>query len=162
MFACLGDVGLVLGLDLLEGEFKTLGLVLVLVPGVARGGEESGEPFVLGFEPEGVCLRVGELCAEFLEGDFEVPVFLFELVCVRVGRSTCDRRTKNERDGRTCALFLLTQSGPELVDRLVHVVFFFLHVLYSLVALGEETLESSDFREKPAADLERKLWKRAR
>ena len=89
-----------LGHDLLEGEFQTLGLVLLL-PGIARSGEESAELFVLGFEPEGVCLRVGELCVEFLEGDFEIPVFLFELVCVQVNMRPMDKEQQRQTDLRS-------------------------------------------------------------
>lgn len=80
MFTRLGDIGFVFGFEVGEGGLEFFGVGFVKVDGVAGLGEGFGEFFVFGFEALDCGLGVGVLGTEFLEGDFEVPVFLFVFV----------------------------------------------------------------------------------
>jgi hypothetical protein len=63
----------------------------------------------------------------------------------------------DKKEKRTCTLLLLAQRRPQLLDRLVHIVFFFLRILYSLVTLSQQALQPPDLREQPTPNLEREF-----
>jgi hypothetical protein len=89
VFAGVSDIRFMLGLHFLDDVLETLGFILVLFTGIAWGGEEFREPLVLAFQSLAGCLWIGELGAQLLEGDFEIPVFFFEFVCTLFLLSEC-------------------------------------------------------------------------
>ena len=72
IFAGLGKLCLMFGLEFVQGCFETFGLVLVLVGRFPRCVEKLGESFVFGLEVLSCALGVGELCTKFLESGFKV------------------------------------------------------------------------------------------
>lgn len=68
------------GFEFVEGGLCALRFILMLVCGFTCCIEQLCESFVLGFESLRGALGVRELCAELLEGDFEVPVLFLEFV----------------------------------------------------------------------------------
>lgn len=129
----LGNVSLVLRLQLLVRVLVALRLVLVMIDRLSRCSEHLGETLELALESLISRLRLGQLGSELLQVDFEVPVLFPELVG---------------------GLFLLTQSIAQTLDRLLEIIPLLLHVLDVLVPLGKEALEPAHFGQQPAANLE--------
>jgi hypothetical protein len=71
----------VLGFENFEDGGETFGFVLVGLGGGDGGGVDGGEAFDFGVGLVVGSLSGGELSAEVLKGDLEVPVLLFVLLC---------------------------------------------------------------------------------
>ena len=80
MLAVMSNIRIVFSLEFIHGSFEALGFVLVQLGRLSGLIEKFVGPLELAFQTLHRRLRIRKLRPEFLEGDFEIPIFLLVFV----------------------------------------------------------------------------------